>query len=492
MSETDTIPKTMLILKSQPGALGVVEVFLRNRGWQLHSTADLKEAMVQIVTQKPSYILISVDHSNKKTRALPKLLTSAFPVATIVFAESQSSVSYKILNESVTDYRVYPPVTGPAIERCVNKYLKDQQTKASIQKNENFKSGGKGAAGSEVVSIKGSSDFNSEGATRLLTQFLGEDAGMLTAIQVAAKGEYNNSIIAQPWTEEGEGLLENSSAQDLRATQQGQSPQQHGFSKGATAPEQKGSHWEPLSENEYSRRQAEGWARSEANETLIARGVQRSLEESVDARGGGPQAKIEETTSVACILVDSPRFSGYLIAAMGKNHKIDKVFMEGIKERLFKFLKENGEEVSKNDSLGINIKQVDFEPWALMYAEFLRKSVHQGNEVAIAFFPRRPIHTILEESSHHEMAKLPLEEFQGDRQVEFDLYVYLPSNNKYVLYTPKGGIFYNTQMDRLKKQGVTHMHIEKNAAEAVTKYKAQNYLNDMIEDHEQNQKTNHK
>ncbi|MGZ3745645.1 MAG: hypothetical protein ACXVBQ_17400, partial [Pseudobdellovibrionaceae bacterium] len=180
------------------------------------------------------------------------------------------------------------------------------------------------------------------------------------------------------------------------------------------------------------------------------------------------------------------------IAAMGKNHKIDKVFMEGIKERLFKFLKENGEEVSKNDSLGINIKQVDFEPWALMYAEFLRKSVHQGNEVAIAFFPRRPIHTILEESSHHEMAKLPLEEFQGDRQVEFDLYVYLPSNNKYVLYTPKGGIFYNTQMDRLKKQGVTHMHIEKNAAEAVTKYKAQNYLNDMIEDHEQNQKTNHK
>jgi hypothetical protein len=175
------------------------------------------------------------------------------------------------------------------------------------------------------------------------------------------------------------------------------------------------------------------------------------------------------------------------VAVMVKNRKIDQAFIDSVKTKLFKFLKENGEEVKDGDGMEIKIKQVDFEPWALEYAEFLRKSVHEGNEVAMAFFPRRPIKAILEDSHHKDMAKIQLNELDGDRQVEFDLYVYLPTNNKYVLYTPKGGVFYNKQMDRLKKQGVTHMHVQKDAVAAISKYKAQNYLNDMIDSHEQKQ-----
>src|SRR5207253_11352355 len=138
----------------------------------------------------------------------------------------------------------------------------------------------------------------------------------------------------------------------------------------------------------------------------------------------------------------------------------DQAFVDSIKAKLFKFLKDNGENVKDGDAMDVKIKQVDFEPWALEYEECLRKSVHQGNEVAMAFFPRRPIKPILEDSHHKDMEKIQLSDLQGDRQVEFDLYVYLPTNNKYVLYTPKGGVFYNKQMDRLKNQGVTHMHVQ--------------------------------
>jgi len=597
------IPKTMLILKSNPTALGVIETFLRNRGWKIYSTANLKEALVQIVSNKPSYVLISVDHPNKKVRALPKLLSQAIPVACIAFAENQSSNSFKFLNESATEYRVYPPVTGPAIERCVNKYLKDQQTRATVQSaNDTFKGEGK-AGGNDMISIKGGGNGNIEikgggemggDAGRLFAQLMGDENANNT---IANSGKVdNNQVFAQPLDEDdgpaesnfipsqnskanqndsllpsylqakgengsanngtngfgqtyvqkgsagnvgnyippsgdngGWGNAQNSGPGGSNYTGQQQGPNGNGFNghqqgsngeNGWAGPGAAGNNsqnnggnpqgnpfedaeTEGLGSREYRRRQAAaaGWApmkndiehirerraRSDANQTLIARGTQKSLEESVVIGDGVVKEKAQESTSAACIVVESERFSGYLVAVMGKNRKIDEAFITNVKLKLFKFLKENGEETSESESMDVKIKQVDFEPWALEYADFLRKSVHEGNEVAMAFFPRRPIKTILEDSHHQDMAKIELNQLQGDRQVEFDLYVYLPTNNKYVLYTPKGGVFYNKQMDRLKKQGVTHMHVQRDSAPAISKYHAQNYLNDMIEDHEQKQ-----
>jgi hypothetical protein len=552
MSEAqgNTIPKTMLILKSQSAVLGAVETFLRNRGWKLHSTTNLKEALIQIVSQKPSYVLISVDHDNKKVRTLPKLLASAFPVATIVFAEVQSAASFKTLNESATEYRVYPPLTGPAIERCVNKYLKDQQTKISIQENISSRAESAARAVGESISIKGgghanssiqggSFEFGTDNASLLFSQFLAEDTGN-TASPKEIKAN-NNLIFAQALDEDdavsethfipsqkmaeetdsnqqsgpkgfGQTYVQpgsagnlgtyvpptdNSGESDVHQKSDSQGPSYSGNQQGHgkeglgsreyRRSQASAAKWAQVDGNEYSQKLRDRQALSDANETLIARGTQKSLEQTAEVLDGAVKEKIEETTRAVCIIVESERFSGYLVAVMGKNRKIDQIFIESVKGKLIKFLKENGEEVAHGDSLDIKIKQVDFEPWALEYANFLRKSVHQGNEVSMAYFPRRPIKAILEDSKRKDMVKIHLNEFHGDRQIEFDAYVYLPSNDKYVLYTPKGGVLYNKQMERLKKQGVTHMHVQKDAAAAITKYQAQNYLNDMIDEHAQKQ-----
>jgi len=460
-SKEGEAPKTMLILKSHSGALATVETFLRNRGWQITSTANLKEALVQAVSRKPNYILISMDHPHKKARALPRVLAQAVPAAAVmVFAENQTSASYNVLNGCLCEYKVYPPITGPAIERCVNKYLKDQQTRATLQMaGESMK--GEGASVNDMISIKGGLLPENENASRLLSQFLGEDLG--NALLPPSSSSDSNVVFARP-LDEDEGLPMGS--REYRRTH---SPPA----------------WEPMKKEEALPPGKEALqARRETKDTLIARGTQKSLEESVNRRDGKIHVKIQDTTSAACILVESLRFSGYLVAVMGNNMKIDKIFIEAIKQRLFKFLKANGEDISDHQAMDLKIRPVDFEPWALECADFLRKSVHEGHEIAMAFFPRRPVKAILEDSSRKEMARIHLSELQGDRPVEFDLYVYLPNNDKYVLYTPKGGVFYNKQMDRLKKQGVTHMHIQKEAAQALSKYRAQNYLNDMVEDYE--------
>ncbi len=195
--------------------------------------------------------------------------------------------------------------------------------------------------------------------------------------------------------------------------------------------------------------------------------------------------QISKITRPTCIFIDSDRFSGYLIAALGQDTNIESNFIKRIQQALISFLKEAGEYVTETETSQLLIKQVDFEPWALEYADFLKTSVHRSNELAMAFFPVRPLLPQLEESSHHDMMKIQLQNLKGDRQIEFNLYIYLEANNKFILYTPKGGVFYTQQLERLKSKGVTHLHLHKDSIPGLSKYQAQNHLNNLVDNYEE-------
>jgi hypothetical protein len=411
------LPKTMLILKSHPSGLAATEAFLRNRGWEIFSTSDLKEALIQVVAKKHAYVLISVDHGNKKIPMLPKLIREKYDVAVIAFAESTSAVSFNSLTGSPTDYKIYAPVTGPAVERCVNKYSKDRDTlsKLQVKNEENYQL---------PVFLKAEDDISSV---------------FISGKQQPRRGYGTVHTLRELRSERDIRI------QELRKV-------------------------------------------SDANDSLIARATQTSLLGNVEILDGQVLNKIQEITMPTCIRVESAHFSGYLVAALGKDQKIEETLIKKIQEALFKFLKDNGEEISETEALNLKLKQVDFASWSLEYGDFLKTTVHKGSEMAMAFFPRKPIAPILEESHHPDMAKIRLLDLQGDRTVEFDLYMHLAANNKFILYTPKGGVFYTKQLERLKDQGVTHLHIQKDAAESVSKYHAQNYLNDLIDDYEEKQR----
>ncbi len=82
------------------------------------------------------------------------------------------------------------------------------------------------------------------------------------------------------------------------------------------------------------------------------------------------------------------------------------------------------------------------------------------------------------------MATIGLEDLAGDVAVEFNVYIYLPRNNRYVLYTPRGGVFYHVQKERLQSQGISQLHILKGDLKDLDKYRAQNFLNEKIQEFE--------
>lgn len=721
------IRKSIMIIKASNRSSVSIETFLRNRDWVLYSTTNLKEALSYLIQSKPSFVLVAVDHPVKKVRTLPKLLIQSFDCCVIAYTEGTTTQAYKYLMDSGCDYRINPPLTGPAVERTINKYIKDLETHgrqkpapATIAKKEtsntivmkgqahqpggaiNFQQPREGASEKDqpaaiinqvsddnldiesfianslasnqgtaasanpqargaplgaplgapvqtpsedphsfagiVPGDQNTSEAQSAGAPLMsVDPQTGELRANVEAPALMANNPETQSANAQPSSigyfpdqqnqshqpgapylpnQNSSGLAPNgaSSEQAQQAAplgafypdqqqnpsaapgyfpdqpqEQQKNPASLGYSpddprsqnseeekpasnlrgklgseiyqnlkddeglplksenapKGeifghntkAKAPINQG-HVPVYREDDFDSKEAEakkaeaprlnietgkaeeikptyeegedkkkkvretlnktihrvggkhqGW---EKNDSIIGRGTQQALDDSVANKDEDIKQVVEESSNVACIVVESPRFSGYLVAAMGKNRKIDKGFVTSIRDRLFKFLKENGEESREEENMEIKIKQVDFQDWALEYADFLRRSVHNGDEVAMAFFPFAEATTSMGNSASAEMGSVKIDDLHGDLQIEFNLYIYLPANNRYVLYTPKGSKFYSNQKNRLQGMGVTHLHMRKSEAQDLSKYRAQNYLNSKIEEYERKKATKKK
>lgn len=664
MSEVQ-ISKTLLILKSSSGSTTAAEQFLRNREWSVFATTNLKDFLTYIIQKKPSFVMISVDHPNKKVLMMPKVLAQSFPVCVFVFAENSSSISFRKLQDIQCTYKINPPATGPAIERTVNKYLRDQEKKLRDQANgKEERSSGSSLGGNpsdpnskDTVIQSGISGDDMAGATQssgggwsqvasVFSQLLeGDDnksdkAGMLSGDGgqsgdgtaggsgiIMAKGEKsgNGSWVpsenssgsgkvgslssnggeaggfiggdgadgddapgsfmggssadpSQPgYSGQAGNLGKMNSArggangangasgsfggpdaskagsaassgqnpgglglgrvgQDIPGEFESTDPANHNAGKlntggskkrdmgpGAASYNEDGfegsGQLRKLSKDPNSLQVGKdkngnkesapagageniqggklqqpkkydkegkiitvmGRNSSSPLESIILKGTKQALDETVEVHNGEVSQELEDSSQVACIVVESEKFNGYLIAAVGKNRKMDGKFIKTIQDKLFKFLKDNGETISDKDNMNLKIKKVEFEDWAVEYADFLKKSVHNGEEIAMAFFPVSNVRTEVGESASATMASVKLSEMEGDKQVEFNMYVYLPSNKKYVLYTPKGGKFYGNQKERLEQKGVKEVHMLKSEVNDLSKYKAQNYLNNLID-----------
>lgn len=598
----------VVILKSKATSLKGAEQFLRNRQWQIISTTNLREAIAAVIQKQPEFIMIAADHSNRKVRMLPKLMGQAFPVKVIGFVESSTNSSMAVLHEMGLEYNVFPPVSGPAIERTILKLKKDEERREA-EKQKAI------ADGTYMNEINGPTVVSGEGlssARDMLTKLAGSDDDHSSDPTVSGPGHTtgNESGIWQkgagmgdshsadqdstdtshagsqgsaagyvpgsaPGSDSGHGgsgigympqqqtpgadghsnnFIPNSNhpnghhgtngSNHPNASQSGQDGEAGGFhnpynsswstdengnplpSHGQRRPQQvPGSPGytgdmdgppqpgQPGHDNEGPIDSSKGSASTRNkkdapimehdavdlrktrqvptyiqdptqypdNSSLIVKGAQTALDESVHV--ANPLSEFNEikiATNVACITINSPRFSGYLVAALGADRKIDEDFMTTVKERLFSFLRANGEIIKDDEGMSLKLEEVEFEEWAISQADFLRKSVHGNDEIAMAFFPSKETSVKLEQSVSQKMLQMNLEELKDDTVVEFDLYIYLPSNQKYLLYTPQGKKLGGNQRGRLREKGVTHMHLRKESAGQVKRYRAQTYLNDMI------------
>lgn len=593
----------VLILKTKATSLKQAEQFLRNRQWQIISTTSLRDAIAAVVQKQPEFIMIAADHPNRKVRVLPKLMGQAITGKVIGFVEASTNASMAILHEMGLEYNVFPPVSGPAIERIILKIKKDDEKKeldkqraiengTYLQDRETSSkatpTGESFSSAREMLAKLANGDEDSTAEDGTATSGLpAADADSVITQKGMGPGElYTYSPNSNPAQARMAGMERTATDHEIdpatglprqndedsgswipsegKATGKGASP---GSSAGRDREASKkqdepgsfenpyASSWDTDSEdnpragntttpspksdaggldalgeksqvnpNDHSSdSNAPGAGGSRASrrannhpimehgpfestkkrkgttykqdpslypdrDSIIVKGTQTALDESVIRLESEDFVEVKSATNVACITISSPRFSGYLVAALGADRRIDDDFIKTVQSRLFSFLRANGEVIDNEEGMGLKLEQVEFEDWAISQAAFLRKSIHGTDEIAMAFFPSKETSSKLEESVSKNMLKLGIDELKDDVPVEFDLYIYLPSNQKYVLYTPQGGKLFGQQRGRLRNKGVTHVHLRKDSASQAKRYRAQVYLNEKINEFQKKKK----
>lgn len=605
-------PKSVLLIKTMPKGLIALEGFLRGHGWTVHSTANLKDALQLLVKEHPTFVLISLDHPNRKVRSLPNVLTQAFPVHVFVFSESGRGGAFKGLKESANLRKLHPPLTGTSVEQALNavfagekEVIQTEEQGAAIVRggqkktweNINIKEASKilksvdDVAQKQEAKEKGELIWQKGAGPGVKTKDFGEEENtdeVMSAMQEGGLGdvadykpdevEADDAVGAAYAPEEKkkrsteEGYVPEAKGKDpkvadqnpqepqvlkkkKRASWPGEAPEEddekdpveaklteasisrrggvdvdeldHGpkpptevpsfdaldkkkkAPAEATPPASQADEIVPLEDDPTAvekarQKQAEAAEASKPEtkkqassvappdpktfgkveiEDLPAADVQdlrKVLEEAMQVGDGKIERPLTESTVVSCLPVESSTQSGYVLVALGNNEPMDEELISNISAILIDRL---GKSVQVTDWVSLKIQPVDFKSWAEEDAEFTQKTVHQGHEVAIAFFSSENPKTRLGASEKEEFGTLEMSELKPDSTLHFDMSIYLPANKRFIFYIARGANFVRSQYERLVRLGLTQIHISRSQLREVNQYRAENILNARIVSH---------
>jgi hypothetical protein len=405
--------------------------------------------------------MISVDHPNPKCLKLPEIITQTIKVPVILFSEGTNQNGINALRNSAHPYILYPPVSGPAIERMMLKIERDRNGIAVGEDHGNFESS------REKINVSGSGpeSFEIKSKAYCLEDIVRLFEGNGSLARVDEEGLRFSSDKAASETandQSGTATLDTSENGDR-------------FSMAEDLPE--------LPVSLRRSQQARAKSLSPTTTSMLVRGAEYALEKTAIAKNISMRTRnsIDYCSRVGCFEIRTAYFRGYMIVAFGADCEIDENFINNIKENLNTYLKKNGVAISENELIKLRLNEVCFEDWSLREASFLRTAVHNEKEIGVAFFPFPEKDIAVELSAEAHMAKIKLSEIRPAVKLEFEIYLYLPHNRKYVRYANKSSILPEDKRARLIARGVNEVHIRKAAERDVIRYQVQNFLNDTIE-----------
>lgn len=98
-----------------------LEAFLSKRNFDVYSESDIKEALVKALELQPDFIFLAWDHPNSKITQLPALISQSIMAPVVAYIMSNTKEATRKLNICPINPKLYPPISGPAIERLVLK-----------------------------------------------------------------------------------------------------------------------------------------------------------------------------------------------------------------------------------------------------------------------------------------------------------------------------------------------------------------------------------
>jgi hypothetical protein len=499
---TEGTEKTLFFIKSPTANVTAIEQFLKKRGFNVVSESYPKVAILKIMETAPDYILISWDHPNERVTHLPKLILQSVKTTIIAYCSSNDKLQIRKLQGSGQPLKLFPPLSGPAIQRLISKLEKEKETSnasndALSKKSETHKN----SATSNMIQVK--SGYKNEE----LDNFMKE---------LQESSDQQGQISSEVYLDKGKR------AADLRNFQKGHKSNPHFINPQDTnnlMPENK--NFQPTTEIQsgstlFERQDQYGTDllqhQTPSSTTSIEtppithklpeqtktrlnlkfdEQVKVPIEEMIETLIESEQNDqfselkndtLEKTENGFCIVVEHLSWSGYLIVA--SEDRIDPSSLEML---LTNWISENLESDPDTSTqlilncFNIKLYDIPFEKLSSDLADYTRSIMLNSRKTVLSFFAIAPKTLSLKLHELHDMFEVMTSEIPISMPLPFDINLYLPENRKFILYSKPNTVFAAAQLERIREKRVEKLYVNLEYENAIQKFRAENRVRFMAE-----------
>lgn len=205
----------------------------------------------------------------------------------------------------------------------------------------------------------------------------------------------------------------------------------------------------------------------------LGRGIKAVLNTVFKADDSSLRSHLTWVSHLHCLEVSAPGFRGHFLIAVANDRKLRGDVLNELSSGIGRLLDALGFDLEAMDMYDIAIRKVDFGDWASKAARIFERSVHEGLEIGIAFFPIEAdeAKTVVDQFSNRGMVTIGVDELQPDLPLPFDVYIHLPLNDRFILYLPRAGTMSTHQQMALQSKGMMVVYTKDNEEEALKGYR---------------------
>lgn len=453
----------LVILSKDAATVKATAGFLVRRGVEVFATTVFQEAVDKLAADWTRLILLSLNYPHPKIEMVPQLLAQSFNVETLVFAEQSDRKSNTRLTASKAKHIIFGSVSGPVVLMRLTQILKEQNQidddVTSIAKASSH------ASEEQSINVKGGTTpvKSVEKMKRLMAELGDQSASEPVALSGLAAGvaiQKGNRgqlhlLVPPPTKASKTGIREAVQAGKMKPAQ----------------PRINASTLNPPSQIEGSeslgiKPETEVPITTPTQQAVdvLDRCVRAALKECVGWPRDQKEALIEYRT-VSVLVFHTSFFRGSVLFAVGSG-KFDHTEMLKSIETEFVF-----QIIQAGVDIGIGeIERYEITPASAAEDAFLAavtNAVSRSDklEVGIAVLDLVPEEPEIVETPDLMIAVKP-DAIEPGARLDFEVFLHLPLNGRYVKYVKEGYSISRGQSTRLSSRSKQSIYLTKSASSA--------------------------
>lgn len=210
-------------------------------------------------------------------------------------------------------------------------------------------------------------------------------------------------------------------------------------------------------------------------------GITTLLKKKLKSRGQELKFPVERTGRVTCYQVNAAEFSGHFMVATGADHALESEIQEMLRGALRDLVGGlyDCQKMPDVEIFEVEIPSVAFKKFAAQAAQFLAAGVHQGVEVVMAYFPVEGNWLDLEKKE--SFVQVDLAQDCVKQPAPCALYLYLPLNNKFILYVGENHFLEPKQEVNLQNYGITKLYARDEDSSKIVKRRTTQRFAEMVQ-----------